>query len=115
MRKFVLALVIALTGVIGTSPLTTQANGARTVTVTGNDTRSISIEIARDETKALYILVCAVGATDCTIANAEDSNKVLRFDCCYKDGVHVTPHPCRNYDESAGNHYVYPANAEFQE
>jgi|GEM_PF-2388528 hypothetical protein len=111
MRRFILALVVALIGIVGSAGPDALANGARSVVVDLNTSRSVSVTINRDEAKSLYVLICAINASECTVANAANSQKVVRFDCFFKRGVHITPHGCRDYDESAGDHFYYPASA----
>jgi len=104
MRKFVLAIVIALFGVVIVGPRSTTANGSPTIAVSYNNSRSVQVVIQRDDTQAQYILICAINATECTPENASDSTKVVRFDCHVVVGTQHNPHGCRTYDESAGDH-----------
>ena len=100
MRRTVLAIVITLFGVTVVGPRSTMANGATSIAVSDNNSRFVSITVTRQPTLAQYILVCTVGATECTPQNAENSNKVIRFDC-YRT-TQTTPTPCGDQN-SLGN------------
>jgi hypothetical protein len=109
MRKVILAIVVALIGVVGINNAPLHANGGTTISVIGNNSRFVEILVTKQPTRVQYILVCNVGATECTPANAENSNKVVRFDC-YRD-TQTTPTPCG--DQSSvfmDNHAYYPAS-----
>jgi hypothetical protein len=110
MRKIVLALTVALVGFVGASATNTSANGATTITVTDNNSRFVTLKVTRNESVAQYILVCAIGATECTPENAENSTKVVRFDC-YSAASHSTPHSCTDYNSiSMNDHEYFPAS-----
>jgi hypothetical protein len=59
MRRFILALVVALIGFVGTSATQTSANGATTITIADNNSRSVAVTTTRQPTVAQYILIYA--------------------------------------------------------
>jgi hypothetical protein len=79
MRRALMAVVALL---LSSFLLVESSRAAYTTTIlTGYNTRYIELAVQRDSTRATVILVCDIGATECTINNAENSTKVKRYDC----------------------------------
>ncbi len=79
MRKMLMAVAAVL---LSNFVLIESSRAAyTTTTLTGYNTRYIELAVQRDSTRATVILVCDIGATECTINNAENSTKVKRYDC----------------------------------
>jgi hypothetical protein len=71
-----------------------SADGTRNIVIQDNNIRSVKLEIDRitNDTSTIYVLVCSTGATNCTVANRTDSQKVLRYDCIASSGPECNLH-----------------------
>lgn len=96
MRKFVLSIVIALTGIVSTGTDVSAVNNI-SVQFLNNESQSVTLQIADFDTSLeLSVLICEIASQTCDYANRSNTNDRIRYECFNAGGTS----PCERFPVS---------------